>query len=188
MDEYGIVYLLPDDIAEYHRQMRGRIEETFNLTGNTELHAPSHITLKYRFQAEEIQEVERVLREFSATQTKTTWLLNGFNYFANSESNVIFIDILPSPDVRIAHARLLDGLRQINWMQWGPFDNADLHYHITLAHEGVTTENFHQVWSFIQQHESPNIELSFDHLALLKISEEGATVYKQYWLGDGSAT
>ena len=180
LNEFGIVYLLPKTVGNYHRELRLKIEKEFKLTGRTELNAPSHITLKYRFQAEDIQEVEEILQDFSTTQTKTRWSLNGFNYFTNSGSFVIFIDVIPSQETRKAHAQFLDRLRQIGWMQWGPFDHAAIHYHVTLAHHGMTTENFDEVWAFVNQHKSPDIELFFDNLALLKIDDGIHTVYKTY--------
>lgn len=188
MDEFGIVCVLPEGAGTYHRTLHRKIEEKFNLTGDTELKAPSHITLKYRFQAEAIHEVEQVLQTFSTTQPVTKWSLQGFNYFTNAGNYVIFIDVLPASDVRTAHARLLEDLRRLPWMQWGPFDDANLHYHVTLAHTGLTSENFERVWAFIHQHEVPNFSLSFDNLALLQINEERHTVYKQYWLSDNCDT
>lgn len=54
MKEFGIVYLLPNEISVYHRNLRHKIEDAFNLVGHHELTAPSHITLKYRFAAANI--------------------------------------------------------------------------------------------------------------------------------------
>ena len=187
LNEFGIVYLLPDAAAKYHRELRLKIEKEFMLTGSTRLNAPSHITMKYHFNADNIEEVESVLQEFAGSQVKTKWYLRGFKHFANDDSFVIFIDVVPFPETREAHSRFLDALRRLHWMQWGPFDNATLHYHVTLAHKGLTIENFEEVWSFVSQQEPPDFELYFDNLALLKLGDSLASVYKAYRLLDNPA-
>jgi hypothetical protein len=96
------------------------------------------------------------------------------------------MDVVPTKETRMAHTYLLDKLRQVSWMQWGPFDHADLHYHVTLANRGLTRGNFTEVWSFINQQEVPHIDLYFDNLALLKIDGSAHSVYKVYRLLDGA--
>ena len=102
MNEFGIGYLIPNDVSIYHRTLRRKIEDQFNLTGNRELSSPPHITLKYPFQAREIKEVEQVLQNFSATQVKTKWAVKGFNFFQNADNFVIFMDVIPSSATRKA--------------------------------------------------------------------------------------
>lgn len=182
LHEFGIVYLLPNAAAKYHRELRLKIEEEFRLTGSTQSNVPSHITMKYRFNTENIEEVKNILQEFANSQVKTKWLLKGFNHFVNTDSFVIFIDVVPSPETREAHAQFLDALRRLDWMQWSPFDNANLHYHVTLAHKGITAENFETIWTFVIQQEPPDFELFFDNFALLKISDGIHSVYKEYRL------
>lgn len=186
MNEFGIVYLLPRKASNYCRTLRQKIEGAFNLAGN--ISVPPHITIKYRFQAEDTQEVEQILQEFSASQVKTKWTVAGFDFFQDSEKFVIFMDVTPSSAARQAHARLLDSLRQIDWMQWGAFDHADAHYHVTLAHQGLHSRNFEAVWSFVNQYAPPNFEIFFDNLVLFQVEGNVHTLYKQYWLSNHTAT
>ena len=184
MQEFGIVYLLPDEVSVYHRSLRHKIEDAFNLVGHHDLHAPSHITLKYRFQALNIHEIDHTLETFSLSQAKTKWNIKGFNFFQNAGAFVLFMDVVPSIAARQAHNQLLEALKQLDWMQWSPFDNATLHYHITLAHQGLNSQNFDKVWSFLGQIDTPNFELCFDNVALLQINEGVHTVCKKYWLSN----
>jgi len=184
LTEYGILYLLPENVGRYHRELRLKIERQFNLGGPTEFTVPSHIAMKYRFPVDHLADLETAIETFCRSQVKTKWSLQGYNYFDNSDSFVIFIDVIPSQETREAHARLLCCLRQIPWVQWGPFDHANLHYHVTLASKGITAENFSAVWSYVNQQAFPRYELFFDNLALIRIVEETHTVYKKYWLLD----
>lgn len=184
MAEFGVVYLLPDEAKEYHERLRFDVEESFALTGDVRLLAPSHITMKYRFDAENTADLERVLSDFAGSQVKTPWELDGFGHFINTDSRVIFIEVAASPATRMAHARFLEQLKGLSWMQWGPYDHANLHYHVTIANHGLTRENFAAVWEYVNRQAPPQFDLYFDNLALLKIEGETHTVYRRYGFGD----
>jgi 2'-5' RNA ligase len=184
MAEFGIVYLLPEEASRYHEQLRLDIEERFKLTGSPRANAPAHITLKYRFEAERVDEVEAVLLAFAQSQRKTAWSLDGFGTFINADSQVIFMDVAAAPETRLAHACLLQRLQDVSWMQWGPHDNADLHYHVTIANRGLNSDNFEAVWNYVNGQVVSPFDLSFDNLALLRIESGIHTVFRQYHLRD----
>ena len=159
MKEIGIICLLPEETDHYCQALRSKIAAEFGL--DTNLSVPAHITLKYHFPVQDIDAIERVAHDFCLSQAKTSWTLYGFNYFMNANQYVIFIDVIPSSETRQAHASFLDKLRKINWVEWGQFDNANLHYHVTLAAQGITSENFEGIWSFVNEQENPNFDLFF---------------------------
>lgn len=178
--ELGIVYLLPQPAADYHLDLWTQIEDKFRLTGNAQPNALAHITVKYHFSAENIEEVERVLETFAGATRQTPWSVKGFNQFVDADNYVIFLDVVATDPVRRAHADLLDRLRSVASMQWGRFDGADLHYHVTVANRGLTVANFEAVWSFVNSRQAPDFDLSFDNLALLKINGDAHMVYKTF--------
>lgn len=182
MDEYGIVYLLPDDIARYHVDLWNKVEQKFNLTGKTKLNAPSHITLKYRFEAHNILEVENAISTFCVLHHPPTWSLNRFNFFNNDAKFVIFIDVDATEYCRQTHAAFLDTLRPIQWMRWGEFDHSNLHYHVTLAHRGLNAENFEEVWQFVNTQPKPYFDLRLDNITLLKIENNNHSIYRKFTL------
>ena len=152
MEQFGIIYLLPEPAKTYHERLRLDIEKKFKLTGSDQMNAPSHITMKYRFETERIEEVENILESFSRTQAKTPWSVTGFNHFINPDFRVIFIDVEPSQAVREAHARFLQQLKRLDWMQW----------------------------DYANEREQPQFNLFFDNLALLKIEAETHSINKRY--------
>jgi len=182
MEEIGIICLLPEEAGQYYRKLRLKIATEFGLDVNHNV--PAHITVKYRFPVKDIGEIEKAAQDFCRSQAKTKWMLRSFNHFVNPDNYVIFIDAIPSKETRNAHASFLNRLRRINWVQWGQFDNSDLHYHITLATQGITSENFEAVWSFVNQQEKPNFEILFDNLALVQIDEDSRSIYKIYRFPD----
>ena len=186
MNEIGIICILSEEVRNYQKDLRQKIVTQFGLP-NIVNPIPTHITIKYRFPLENLDEVEQAVQEFCIAENKTKWSLLGFNYFSNNDDYVVFIDVLAPQETRKAHARFLDRLREINWVQWGEFDNADLHYHVTLAAKGITIENFEKVWAFVNQQEKPSIESYFDNITLIKITEGIGSVYKTSWLQNGKA-
>jgi 2'-5' RNA ligase len=181
MNEIGIVCLLPEEVKSYHQELRQKIAAQFGLDGIGNPIIPAHITIKYRFPIKNLDEIEKVIEEFSLSQSKTKWLLQGFNRFKNGNDHVIFIDVIPLEETRRAHAKFLNRLREISWVQWGQFDNANLHYHVTLGAQGITSENIESVWSFVNQQEKPNFEAFFDNLSLVQLSEDSRFIYKTCW-------
>ena len=187
MNEIGIICVLPEEIRIYQRDIRQKIATQFGFSEITNSIIPTHITIKYRFPIKNLDEVEKVVQEFSLVQRKTNWSLQSFSYFKNDGDFVIFIDVVASEEACKAHANFLDRLREIGWVKWGEFDNANLHYHVTLVAQNLTSENFEAVWSFVNEQEKPNFESFFDNLTLIQINEDSRSVYKTYWLQNGKA-
>lgn len=181
-NEIGVICILPEEVRIYQENIRQKIAQQFGFSQIATSTIPTHITIKYRFPIGNLDEIEKVVHEFSLAQSKTKWLLQGFSYFNKNDSYVIFIDVIASEETRKAHAEFLDRLRKIRWVKWGEFDNANLHYHVTLIAEGVTSENFEAVWSFVNEQEKLNVELHFDNLTLVKINENSRSIYKTFWL------
>ena len=167
---------MPEEVRDYHQRLRLQLVSQFGLTVN--LNVPAHITVKYPFVIENDDEIEELIQKFCETSTGTGWHLQGFNHFINEENRVVFIDVVPQAETRSVHAKFLAELRKVHWVQWGQFDTADLHYHVTLATHGLTTENFDAVWAFLKQQEKPDFQVHFDNLALVLIEDHSRSVYK----------
>lgn len=183
MKKFGIVCLLPEEVCAYHQELRLKLVSQFGVRINSSV--PAHITIKYPFLVEDTDEIEQAIQEFCALQTSTGWLLQGFNHFIHDGTYVVFMDVISSTETRDTHVRFLDRLKKISWMQWGPFDTADLHYHVTLATHGLTAENFESVWSFLGQQERSSFQVFFDNLAIVQIDEDGRSVYKVFPFQNG---
>ncbi|MCD4738298.1 MAG: 2'-5' RNA ligase family protein [Anaerolineae bacterium] len=180
MNKVGIICLLSKEVQKYQRELRQKIAAQFELDGVANPVIPAHITIKYPFPVENLDEIEQAVQEFSIFQSKAKWLLQDFNSFKNGDNYVVFIDVIASEEIRKVHARFLSRLRKINWVQWGQFDNSSLHYHVTLGAQGITSGNFEAIWSFINQQKKPNFKAFFDNISLVRINEYTRYVYKTY--------
>lgn len=182
MKEIAIICLLPEEVNAYYRELRRKIAEKFGLEVNNDV--PAHITLKYGFPVDDINEIERIAEKISLTRIKPKWSLRTFGFFDNPDKHVVFIDAIPSTDARTLHTALLDELHKIQWVQWSPFDTSALHYHVTLASEGITPKNFNDVWSYINKLEKPRFEVQFDNLTLFRIEKDPPFIQSMFRFPD----
>jgi len=184
--EYALINLLPVPVRRYHLDLWDKVDHAFGLTGRAGPKAPPHITLKYGFEATDLTELEQALARFAATTRPTPWSIRGYNHFITPGNYVIFLEVIPSPAVRVAHAALLDELRALPWMRWNEYDNGDLHYHATIAHRGLTDDNFDAVWRFVNAQPPPDFDVNFDNVTLLEIKEDFDAVQQTFHLRHGA--
>jgi len=178
MVEIAIICLLPKEVNTYYRTLRKKLAENFGLQMNYDV--PAHITLKYGFPVEDLNEIEKVVEQFFLSSPITKWFLRDFGFFNNLDKYVVFIDAIPAVDTRTTHSALLENLRKIQWVKWRQFDTSDLHYHVTLASNGITSDNFADVWSFTKQFEKPNFDVYLDNLAIFRIEKDPPFVHSLF--------
>jgi 2'-5' RNA ligase len=180
--QFGIITLLPSEPASYAEALYDAVEQRYQLTGRSTIPWLPHVTLKYHFTAEDISPVEAALTEFSQIERPRPWSIDGFNSFHDGDIRVIFMEIVANPTIRAFHERLLSCLRQFDWMTWGPYDGPELHYHSTIAHRGLTPENFEEVWGFVNSRSTPRFDLLLDNLTLVEVKGDGerATVRQRF--------
>ena len=90
------------------------------------------------------------------------------------------MDIPRPQEIHKIQTRLYKNLNKIAWVQWGPLDNLNLHFHVTLAVEGLTSDNFSEVWQFVNQQEKPLMDAVINNLSLKKVMDGTHTVYKTF--------
>ena len=59
MNEIGIICVLPEEIRNYQGDIRQKIATQFGFSEITNSIIPTHITIKYRFPIENLEEVEK---------------------------------------------------------------------------------------------------------------------------------
>ena len=90
--KYLIVCLIKDEAKEFQEDLLYRIARQFKLTGAIKRKPPAHITLKYAFETEKIEEVENIMASFCKNQYKTPFKLEGFDFFKRSEIRKIVVN------------------------------------------------------------------------------------------------
>lgn len=178
MMEVAIISLLPEEVDNYYLELRQELEERFGLEMNHTI--PAHITFKYGFPVEDLSKVAEVVRGVCSNHPRPTLQLDDFGSFHHRNNPVAFIDCIPTQGIRDIHEALFEGLRKINWVRWGEFDITDLHYHVTIASNCKTSEEFELVWSFLRNLAKPHFELQLDNLALFRTERDPPLVSSMF--------
>jgi 2'-5' RNA ligase len=173
--KYIIVCLIKGKAKQFNETLMSNVAKNFNVNGAVERKPPSHITLKYGFETDEIKDLEQVIENFCESNKKTKYKLNGFDSF---DKNVIFIKVEPSNEMINIHKKFINELKKIKWMTWKKFDG-NVHFHASVAHSDINENNFDEIWNYVNQNK-PKFDLFFDNITLLKLIDGVWKVHKEF--------
>jgi hypothetical protein len=160
---YAIVCLLCGEVEKYQHGLVNEIAERFDLHKTRKQSLATHFTLKYGFEADSIREVEILTGDFCNSQTKTLVRVGGFGNFA---SDVVFVDVHLSEEARITFLEYIVELKRTGWIEWGPYDGENLHFHAAIAEE--CGQRFDEVWKFVNGKDRKYFDCWFDNVTFLE--------------------
>jgi hypothetical protein len=161
--KYLIVTLIKGEAEKFQQKLMYEIAKKFHVKGAAERKPPAHITLKYSIQCEDIKPIEQNIEQFCKSHKKCKYKLNGFNHF---EKKVIFLEVIPSVEMKKLHIQLIKHLGKIEWMTFKKFDK-DTHFHSSIAHTDIKNK-FDNIWSFVSN-KPKKFDLELDNITLLKL-------------------
>jgi 2'-5' RNA ligase len=166
----------------FHNEILNEIENLFGFNFVKKENLPTHITLKYPFEIQNLEELENVLKEFSQNHSQEKLFASSFNHF---NKKTIFIDIIPSEEAKKIIGNLVNSLKQISWIQFNELEKNDLHLHSTII---MDCENkFQEVMDFLDSKKF-NFKLDLDNISIIKELPSDSNIrkwelYKTYYLG-----
>ena len=137
-----------------------------------EQNIPTHFSLKYVFDTENIEEIEEIVAKFCETHQKTAVKLGRFGNFP---PKVVFINVKLSVPAKKTFFEFISELKKVKWMPWDKYDAENLAFHSTIAEE--CDEKFEDVWKFVQGKEK-YFDYYFDNIAILKLEYENQKLVK----------
>ena len=142
---YFIAIIPPDDISE--EIMSFKNDFAINYKSKRGLRILPHITLQMPFFKGENEEplMKEWLTEFAKTQFPLIIRLDGFGYFLNNRSDVVFVKLLENPDLWSVHKELMLILRNKGFTR----QETKLNYnpHLTIAYRDLKRNQFLNAWS-----------------------------------------
>jgi 2'-5' RNA ligase len=176
---YLIVNLLNEPAKSFNEKLIKDVAHKFNVFSVLNKNAPAHITLKYGFETNRICEIESVLDNFCKNNFACTYNVENYGSFNNK---VIFLKIKPSDEFIYLHKNLMVYLKRINWLTWHPnFDDVNIHFHASIAHEDINESNFDEIFNFVSE-KKVEFKLICDNIAILKFEENCWKVHKIFYL------
>lgn len=172
--KYLIVTLIKGDAEKYQQELLYSVANQFNVTGAIQRKPPAHITLKYSFETDNINPIEKAIEEFSNSINKSKYQLKGINHF---DENIIFIDVIPSKEMFETYSNFINYLRKNTNITFNQFDG-NTHFHSSIAHTDIKLK-FQEIWNFVSK-ENPDFEVLFDNITILKLVNSIWRIHKKY--------
>jgi len=130
---YCLANVFSEPYKNYHWDIVCLIAEHFpKLIETKEQQIPTHFTLKYEFETDDMSKVEVVLEKFAKKHSPKPISIGGFDKFGEL---TVFVKVQLSEAAKIVFDELIDTLHVFDWMQWQKYDGKDLHFHSTVAEE-----------------------------------------------------
>jgi 2'-5' RNA ligase len=175
--KYIIVSLLSGEVENYHQRLVKEISDKFDVDFLARQKVPTHFTLKDMFETDKINELDKMLKEFARIHKPSRISLEGYNRF---DDNVIFMDINFSEEAKQLYFRFIEVLKEITWMQWGPYDDENRKFHCSLAYFDIK-EKYKEICKFLVSNYSYSFEAYFDNVAIYySLNGENWELYRSY--------
>ncbi len=150
------------EFEKFHKEILNEITEKFNLIFVKETNLPTHVTLKYSFEVQNIKDIENTLDKFVSTHKKAELYANKFSNF---NKDTIFIEVNPSVKAKLIISDLIKTLKEIPWISWNKYDGEDIYLHTTIAEEAK--EKYKEIEEYIKNIKF-NFELWLDNISILE--------------------
>lgn len=164
--KYFIGHLLEGEAAVWHNTLAQDISKKFNIWKIWEK-GPSHVTIFYPFETENIESVTRVLEDWMTTVgTFPKFLISGFGFF---QDKAVFVktEFVPEFVAMIeklrSHLWKMPGMPQDDFFVWRP--------HATLAYK-ISPEELGRVWEYVQTLPKPHFIIPFSNITIFKFEDQ----------------
>jgi 2'-5' RNA ligase len=131
--KFFIAIIMPPDVLQAAEAIKNELRERYGLKGA--LRSPAHITLHRPFQWQESkqQQLVHALSEFNGFKPFDI-TLNGFAFFP---PRVVYIDVMPCPQLEELHSQLTKHARKQLQLLNEAEDMRGFHPHVTVAFRDV---------------------------------------------------
>ncbi len=170
----AFVALLDPPSYNYVRTLQVKI---YSLFGTKEtLKLEPHITIKYAFDINNLNSVEKYFDEL-VNQTKTFELtLEGISSF---EKDIVFLDVRNNSAITNLHLKILEDISQKFSVNPGEFEGEEMHFHTTLAYKDISPETFKKIkYSLKSEQSSFSFKVKRLGMYLLPDSSMNWFIYK----------
>ncbi len=159
---YLIVYKITGRAAKCHQNLVKKISRLFREYECKNEKLPTHATLKYSFETDNIAEIENIIKSFVKKQKPAKIEMRGFDHFHNS---VIFSKLKFSKEAKEIQKKLIKELKT-NGL---PIKKDDAYWkpHATITFISKK-DNFEKIWNHLHSLDKQKFDLKFDNITILK--------------------
>lgn len=174
-----IGYLPPREFRDFYEGLVREISQIFNLDALLNKKRIPHMTLKYPFQINSINELEEIVSDFCQDRRPSTIEIKGVETF---EENVIYLRVFSLRQTQETLEDLLEELRKIEDIEWKRYDHANKILHMTIAKREELGIAFEEVLDYLNKKEI-NFILPFDNLTIFQKNRQKTSVLRTDYFG-----
>lgn len=130
------------------------VANRFGVRGAVNKRPVPHITLFGPHNTDEGPRAKEIVEDVCSQYDVVPYRLDGFGHFRN---DVLYVDVVPSPDLRRLRRELSKRLRPISY-NYPRRDRHKYHsFHITVAFRDIENQ-FDRIWRYVNREYSPDID------------------------------
>jgi 2'-5' RNA ligase len=171
-----IVYLLKGKAKKFNEKLIKEVGEKFNERFMIENEFPSHITLKFHFETNDIRKIENFVKGFCKVHKKEKIKIKGFSNF---KGFVTFLKPEFSKKALKLQKDLIENLKSLRIKPCKFDKNFKPHATITFS---KTNKNFNKICRYLKTLEEPSFNLNLDNIAIFKRPRKKWKLHKEFKL------
>ena len=120
--------------------------------------------------------VEEVLDTFVKNNSKTNYILNGYDHF---DDRVIFMKVNMSDEAKKLHDKLIDELSKINYINFTEKDGKNKIFHVTVSSKKIQ-KIYKDLWNYVNQYPF-KFHCELDNICIYKWVDNTWKLHKEYF-------
>lgn len=172
MNRYVLVCIIGGEVLNFHKEITSSVCCKFNKRPQK---LPAHFTIKAPFETNKIDEMIKILDEFSKNEKREHIKIHGFGKF---REDVVYMNVKLSDEAKKIHDELIDELSKISWIDFKPNEGKNKIFHCTIVSRRIR-DKFKEIWEYVNQYEC-SFESYFDNISLYIWNNNTWELYKKY--------
>lgn len=178
---YRIVYLLKGKSRRYVNRLVRKVHRKFGVNGVYGGRNPAHITLKYRFETEDLKKVGKLIQNVCDNHESSFIELGEIGNF---NKNTLHLKIKSSKEMVNFEKELIKKLANY---RGDLFEFDKLLYksfHVGIAHHDIE-EKFNEIKQYLEKYDK-KFKIKFDRIYLIKKPKDKWIIERKFKLKDGN--
>jgi 2'-5' RNA ligase len=178
---YRIVYLLKDKPKRYAEKLVKKVYKKFGVNEAYQGKNPVHITLKYRFETEDLEKVEEIVKKVCDSYSAFNVELGGVGSF---NRNTLHLEIKPTNEMVSFEKELVKGLDKYRGDLFKFDKELYKSFHVGIAHHDIENK-FDEIKQYLKKH-NKKFRIKVDKIYLIKKPNDKWIIERKFKLKDAN--
>ena len=171
---YVIVSVVKGPAGNFNNNLR---KEVFRELGAKSSKLPAHFTIKAPFEADDISDLDSVLKDFSSKNKSQKYKIKGYDHFDN---RVVYMKVNMSKEGKALHDKLIDEISKIPYINFKKGEGKNKVFHVTISSKKIQ-KIFDELWDYVRVIPC-DFECDFDNITVFKWENNTWALHREYLL------